>query len=124
MFLPNSGPSRSLGFPEISRFIHGARRMNFIHCPGNLSMERLKKFSLQKFLEISSKLGACLRFRVFLYHQPISELIVTIGKSTAYISREFSYYKHSFEEGHRALIWPKAQEVLIMSLGRLPGKIF
>ena len=49
-----------------------------------------------------------------------SELIVTIGKSTAYISRVFSYYTHSSEEGHRALIWPKAHEVLITSLGRLP----
>ena len=56
-------------------------------------------------------------------HQSIIEVIATIGMSTAYISRVFSYCTHSSEEGHRALRWPKAQ-VLITSLGRLPGKIF
>ena len=56
-------------------------------------------------------------------HRSINELIATIGKSTAYISRVFSYCTHSSEEGHIALIWSKA-EVLITSLGRLPGKIF
>ena len=56
-------------------------------------------------------------------HRSISELIATIGMSTAYISRVFSNCTHSSEEGHRALRWPKAQ-VLITSLGRLPWKIF
>ena len=54
LFLPN--PAKldslkiSLGFPDISRFLHDTWRISFIHCLGNLSIASLNKFGQHRNL--------------------------------------------------------------------------